>query len=123
MTCWAPVLLQPVPGSDERIVIAIAAVGDDETRCMQTIDPSIVAAVFREDRKYVAELIQLAIQSVREHLTHSPSLSAWRSPVEGVLLGTEYRTASTDIDEVIRRAAAMSSVFCGAYFKAPSGGV
>lgn len=120
MTRWAPVLLQPVPGSDERVVIAIAAVGEGDTRCMQTIDPSIVTAVFREDRKYVAELIQMATQSLREHLSHNPSLAAWPPPVEGVFLGAEQETVSSDIDELVRRAGAMSTVFHGDYFKPQS---
>ena len=113
MIRWAPVLLQPIPGSDERMVIAIAAVAEDEARCMQTIDPSIVAAVFREDRKYVAEIVQLTIRSVREHLTYNRSLSAWPPPVEGVFLGTEQQTVSSDIDEVVRLAGAMCTVFHG----------
>ena len=120
MIRWAPVLLQPIPGSDERMVIAIAAVAEDEARCMQTIDPSIVAAVFREDRKYVAEIVQLTIRSVREHLTYNRSLSAWPPPVEGVFLGTEQQTVSSDIDEVVRLAGAMCTVFHGERCKPPS---
>ena len=110
-------LLQPIPGSDERMVIAIAAVDKRDTRCVQTIDPSIVTAVFREDGEYVTEIIQLATQSLREHLSSDPSLATWPPPVEGVFLGAEQETMSSDIDELVRRAGAMSTVFCGDYFK------
>lgn len=122
MTRWAPVLLQPLPGSDERVVIAIAAVGERDTRCVQTIDPSIVAAAFRDDREYVTEMIQLVTRSLHEHLSHDPSLATWPPPVEGVFLGAEQEAMSSDIDELVRRAGAMSTVFCGDYFKPrPSG--
>ena len=120
MTRWAPVLLQPIPGSDERVVIAIAAVGERDTRCAQTIDPAIVTAVFREDREYVTEIIQLATRSLREHLCHDPSLATWPPPVEGVFLGEEQETTSSDIDEAVWRAGTMSTVFCGDYFKSRS---
>ena len=120
MTQWAPVLFQPIPGSEERVVIAIAAVDGTETRCMQTIDPSILNAVFRDDRRYVTDVIRLATQSLREHLTHNPSLAAWPPPMETVFLGSEQQTTSSDIDELVRRAGAMSTVFHADYFQAQS---
>jgi len=120
MTRWAPVLLQPIPGSDERVVIAIAALSESDTRCVQTIDPAIVTAVFREDREYVTDTIQLVTQSLREHLSHDLSLATWPPPVEGVFLGAEQETTSSDIDELVRRASAMSSIFCGDYLKTRS---
>ena len=120
MTRWAPLLLQPFPGSEERLVIGIGAVGERDVRCVQTIDPSIITAVFREDRRYVADIIQLATESLREHLSHNPSLTAWPPPVEGVYLGAQQEAVSSDIDELVRRAGAMSTVFHGEYFKPQS---
>ena len=87
------------------MVIAIAAVDKRDTRCVQTIDPSIVTTVFREDGEYVTEIIRLATQSLREHLSSDQSLATWPPPVEGVFLGAEQETMSSDIDELVRRAA------------------
>lgn len=43
---WATVLLQPTLASNERFVIAIAAVNDnDETRCLRTLDPGRTANI------------------------------------------------------------------------------
>ena len=117
---WAPVLLEPIPGSEERIVIAIAAVNESEVRCSQAIDPAIARAVFRNDRKYVADLIDIVTESLSAHLVHNKSLGQWPPPVEGVSLGSEQESRFSDIDELIRRAGSMSTVFHGEYFKPQS---
>ena len=119
-TRWAPVLLEPFPGSEERIVIAIAAVNEREVRCSQTVDPTIARAVFREDRKYVADLIDLVTESLSAHLKHNKSLAHWPPPVEGVCLGSEQESRFSDIDELVRRAGSMSTVFHGNYFEPQS---
>ena len=92
------------------MVIAIAAVSEGETRCLPTIDPATAGAVFRDDSRYVLDLIELATRSMREHLLHNPSLDAWSPPVESVFLGREHETSASDVDEVVRRGAAMSSI-------------
>ena len=119
-TRWAPVLLEPIPGSEERIVIAIAAINESEMRCSQTIDPAIARAVFRDDRKYVADLIDLVTESLGAHLKHNKSLGQWPPPVEGVFLGSEQESRFSDIDELVRRAGSMSTVFHGEYFRPQS---
>ena len=108
---WAPVLLEPIPGSEERIIIAIAVVNEGEMRCTQTIDPAIARAVFRDDRKYVADLIDVVTESLSAHLEHNRPLGQWRPPVEGVSLGSEQESRFSDIDELVRRAGSMSTVF------------
>ena len=101
-------------------MIAIAAVNENEVRCSQTIDPAIARAVFRDDRKYVADLIDIVTESLRAHLDHNKSLGQWPPPVEGVSLGSEQESRFSDIDELVRRAGSMSTVFHGEYFKPQS---
>ena len=119
-TRWAPVLLEPIPGTEERIVIAIAAINESEMRCSQTIDPAIARAMFRDDRRYIADLIDIVTESLGAHLEHNRSLGQWPPPVEGVSLGSEQESRSSDIDELVRRAGSMSTVFHGDYFKPQS---
>lgn len=119
-TRWAPVLLEPIPGSEERFVIAIAAINESEMRCAQTIDPAIARAIFRDDRKYVADLIEIVTESLGAHLEHNRSLGQWPPPVEGVSLGSEQESRLSDLDELVRRAGSMSTVFHGEYFKPQS---
>ena len=101
-------------------MIAIAAVNEGEARCSQTIDPAIARAVFRDDRKYVADLIDIVTESLSAHLVHNKSLGQWPPPVEGVSLGSEQESRYSDIDELVRRAGSMSTVFHGEYFKPQS---
>ena len=111
-TRWATVSLQPMPGSNERIVVAVAAVNDNgETRCLRTIDPANVKAVFRDEHKYVSGLIDFVEDSLDTHLAHAQALENWAPPVEGVFLTAQQRAKAADIDEFVRRAASLSTIF------------
>ena len=111
-TRWATVSLQPMPGSNERIVVAVAAVNDNgETRCLRTIDPANAKAVFRDEHRYVSELIAFVADSLGTHLAHDQALEDWAPPVEGVFLTAQQRAKAADIDEFLRRAASLSTIF------------
>ena len=111
-TRWATVLLQPMPGSNERIVVAVAAVNDNgEKRCLRTIDPANVKAVFRDEHRYVSSLIDFVEDSLGTHLAHDQALEDWAPPVEGVFLTAQQRAKAADIDEFVRRAASLSTIF------------
>ena len=109
---WATVLLQPLPGSGERIVVAVAAVSENgETRCLRTIDPAHAKAIFRDEHQYAADLISFVTDSLDAHLAHAKSLDDWEPPLEGVGLGVRQRGKATDIDDFLRRAASLSTIF------------
>ena len=111
-TRWATVLLQPLPGSGERVVVAVAAVSDNgETRCLRTIDPANVKAIFRDEHHYVSHLIKFVTDSLDVHLAHAQSLDNWVPPVEGVALGVHQQGKAADIDDFVRGAASLSTIF------------
>ena len=111
-TRWATVSLQPTPGSNEQIVVAVAAVNDaGETRCARTIDPAQLKTIFRDERHYVSDLIAFVADSLDAHLAHAQSLANWIPPTAGVYLGTVQQAKAADIDVLVRRAASLSSVF------------
>ena len=111
-TRWATVLLQPLPGSGEQVVVAVAAVSDDgERRCLRTIDPADVKAVFRDEHQYVSNLISFVTDSLDAHLAHARSLDDWVPPVEGVALGARQQGKAIDIDDFVRGAASLSTIF------------
>ena len=118
---WAPVVLQPIIGSEERLIVAIAAVDDSgETRCLRTLDPDRTKAVFRERSRYVNDVVAMVVRSMVTHLAHEPTLTKWIPPLEGVHLGVERLGAAKDIDTFVRRAGAMVSVFHGELIRQPS---
>lgn len=111
-TQWATVLLQPLPGSAERVVVAVAAVSDNgETRCLRTIDPANVKAVFRDERHYVSDLIKFVTDSLEAHLAHAQSLDNWVPPVKGVALGVRQQGKAADMDDFVKGAASLSTIF------------
>lgn len=111
-TQWATVLLEPLPGSGEQVVVAVAAVSDNgERRCLRTIDPANVKAVFRDEHQYVSNLIKFVTDSLDAHLVHAQSLDDWIPPVEGVALGARQQGKAVDIDDFVRGAASLSTIF------------
>ena len=111
-TSWATVVLQPLPGSDERVVVAVAAVSDNgDTRCLRTMDPAHVKAVFRDEHQYVSHLVKFVTDSLDTHLAHARSLDNWVPPVEGVALGARQQGRAADLDDFVRGAASLSTIF------------
>lgn len=109
---WATVSLQPMLASNERFVVAIAAVNDrNETRCLRTLDPAGVRLLVPTERKYVSDLIALVTESLDAHLAHTRCLESWTPPVEGVFLDTQQPGRTVNIDEFVKRAASLSTVF------------
>lgn len=110
---WAPVVLVPTVGAEERLIVAIAAVhASGETRCLRTFDPKVAKAVFAARSRYVNDVVSLVIQSMARHLAHDATLNHWIPPLEGVYLGEERTGLATDFDQFVKRAGSMSSVFC-----------
>lgn len=111
-TRWATVSLQPMSASNERFVVAIAAVNDnDESRCLRTLDPAGVRALAPTERKYVSDLIALVKESLDAHLAHTRRLESWTPPVAGVFLHPQQPGRAANIDDFIKRAASLSTVF------------
>ena len=111
-THWATVLLQPLPGSGERIVVAVAAVSaNGERRCLRTIDPARAKAIFRDEHRYVSDLITFVTDSLDAHLAYAQSLDNWVPPLEGVALGARQQGMASDIDDFVRGAASLSTIF------------
>ena len=111
-TQWATVLLQPLSGSGERIVVAVAAINDNgERRCLRTMNPAHAKAIFRDEHHYVSDLITFVTDSLDAHLAHAQSLANWEPPLEGVALGVLQQGNASDIDDFVRGAASLSTIF------------
>ena len=108
--CWAPVLFEPIPGSDERLTIAVVSVNaDGDYRCQATINPKVAKAVFREGCGFVKDIVSVTIANCEAFLGTNRELKAWEPPLDGVFLGKVQDVEISSLDKLISYAAPFAS--------------
>ena len=107
---WAPVLFEPIPGSEERLTIAVAAVNaEGDYRCQSTINPKAAKTVFRGERGFVKDVVSVTVASCEAFLGSNRDLNAWEPPLDGVYLGKVQDVEISSLDELISFAAPFAS--------------
>lgn len=107
---WAPVMFEPIPGSEERLTIAVAAVdATGDYRCQATINPKATKTVFREEASFVKDVVSVTIASCKTFLGSNGNLNAWEPPLDGVYLGKVQHVEISSLDELISFAAPFAS--------------
>lgn len=99
---WAPVYLEPLPGSGERITILVCVLAEGNApQCFSSLGPSVIAKVFPGDHAYVTDLIEMVRQSLYSYTRETNSLRGWVPPLEGVELGAAADARADDLTEVV----------------------
>lgn len=107
---WAPVLFEPIPGSEERLTIAVAAIdADGDYRCQATINPKAAKTVFQGTSGFVKDVVSVTIDSCESFLGSNGNLNAWEPPLDGVYLGKVQDVDISSLDELISFAAPFAS--------------
>ncbi len=107
---WAPVLFEPIPGSEERLTIAVAAIDTEgDYRCQAIINPKVVKTVFQGTSGYVKDVVSVTIDSCESFLGSNGNLNAWEPPLDGVYLGKVQDVDISSLDELISFAAPFAS--------------
>ena len=87
-TTWAPLIVEPILGGPERVVVAIAAISDNGEVGFQTrVDDRRRNALFGSAARKLGALIDASVESMSAHLNRAGELFGWRSPFPGVYLG------------------------------------
>ena len=107
---WAPVYFEPLPGSGERITIAVCALGEgSEPQCISSIDPPTISRVFPESKGFMRDAIEMVRESLVSYSRETKGLNGWVPPFEGVELGTLESGTAPDLPEVLSAALQLSS--------------
>ena len=110
LTFWAPILLEPLLGSEERVTVALVAVNAaGETGIFSMTNPETAKIHFRDEAKYVLDIINVTLDSCKSALQQGVNLSEWQPPLEGVFLGAVRETLASSPSEFLRSAAPLSS--------------
>jgi len=85
---WAPVFLEPMVGSGERIAVAIAAYSSEHGGFVQrTISETTLHCMYGMQSAAIDGLIAFAVESVHEHFSTGEPLESWGAPFAGCVLG------------------------------------
>ncbi|WP_332852673.1 hypothetical protein [Duganella sp. S19_KUP01_CR8] len=103
---WAPIYLEPLVGSGERLCIAVAVV--DSQRSIVYPVPSIerLTCVYGQHAAALVNASNLALGSIQRHLSKNGInfLSDWSRPMEGVEVGAIREGAGENLEDVARTA-------------------
>lgn len=102
----APVLIEPVVGSGERICVAVVALGSNgEHRVIQTIRENTAKCMLGEASERFLALVGRSIESLHMHLTNEKQLNTWIPPFGGVYLGDIQTGHVADLTMMLRTTA------------------
>ena len=115
---WAPILLEPILGSGERVAVALVgcnATGDHEF--LPLVNPKTATACFQDQAGYVKEVVALTVESCKSALKSGVALEDWEPPLQGVFLGAVQDVETSSVPELLHLAAPLSSFL----YREPSG--
>lgn len=112
---WAPIYLEPMHGSGERIVAAVAAVDVVGAFHVElTLRAKTLRCMYGGDRAEVvmgiAELIQEALQ---DHLAMGGTLENWVAPVRSCFVGPLRNAIGQDLEGIALRGATLTASLSG----------
>lgn len=101
---WAPIYIEPVVGSGERICTAVVA-GDDNGFIVVPV-PSLdrLSCLYGTQAQALSFANDLALNAIRDWISTRgfAAIEKWLSPVEGVVLGASRRGAGETLEDVAR---------------------
>lgn len=110
---WAPVYLEPITGSGERITVAVTAVGaNGEFHVYPTLREDALRCFLGDRASGLLSICRLCTQNLERHLGESLPLNEWRPPLGGFSLGEMQETNAPDMTAAIRMAIADSAFLC-----------
>lgn len=109
---WWPVMLETVPGSGERINIAVVVrTAKGEASVRQLIAPHLIRSMFGEAGKGMLLVVTQTVVSLQRQLDAGIKVEAVDAPFGGISLGHPRDCVARDLAEAFEVATHMSSAF------------
>jgi len=107
---WAPVYLEPMMASGEKLTIAVAALGCDGTSLVRmALHSDKVHALYGEKAESFINIIQTIVTSLQFHLHTKQTFEEWSPPFGGVTLGNVRDGMSSGLLGLLRQAVSMTA--------------
>lgn len=109
---WAPVYLEPIMYSGERITVGIAATAaNHDSIVIPALSEKQLTCIFGREGASLFNIVQITLKDLSEHLKESPSLTDWRAPFSGMALGEERTTLGDNLVSVVQNAMRLTACF------------
>lgn len=107
---WAPVYLEPMLGSGERLTIIVAALtSTGDVLVKPAIRKEVIEAMYGFKASSFTNMVDLISSSLKSHLELTKEFNGWLPPVTGVSVGALRQAASSNATGILRQAVSLSS--------------
>ncbi|MCA9420420.1 MAG: hypothetical protein KC592_05350 [Nitrospira sp.] len=111
---WAPVYLEPIMHSGERIAIGVAGVSSTGERLVvPTISESQLTCIFGPEGSDLFNIVQIGLEDLKEFLDDSVELENWDSPLSGVQIGDTRKSLGDDLTSILNLGIRRTASFAG----------
>jgi hypothetical protein len=97
----APIYLEPIMGSGERIAIAVCAAGNGESRVENVLRWDTLECLYGAKSDQFNGLITMVTSSLKTHLDTGGAVESWAPPIRGVSVGIATITRADNIAHAI----------------------
>jgi len=108
---WAPLYLEPIVGSGERICIGVAAVNGSASLVVPVVALDRLECLYGKGVDAVMLASRVALEYTREVLAKqgAGALRTWKPPMDGLHIGAPIRSEANTLEEIARTGLAASS--------------
>lgn len=108
---WAPLYLEPIVGSGERICIGVAAVDGSASLVVPVVALDRLECLYGKGVDAVLMASRLALEYTRDLLGKrgAEALRSWKAPMDGVYIGPAIRSEADTLEEIARSGLTASS--------------
>lgn len=111
---WAPLYIEPMDGSGERIAVAVVAVdGQGAFHVHPTLSLRVINCMYGQGAAAFEGVVDFAIDVLQGHLATGGSLNDWVPPFRSCHLGNIRNAVGRDLEHVALSGAALTSSLSG----------
>lgn len=107
---WAPIYFEPMHGSGERFVVAVAAQGTDGASLVRpTIERKVLRCMYGAPSEQISGFIELLCESIEEHFAAGGQLAAWEAIAANCSMGAQRVALGNDLDSILSQACRLTA--------------
>jgi hypothetical protein len=101
---WAPIYIEPMVGSGERLTIGVAVTSSSGVLVVPVLGLTRMKCVYGDENDALIYAASTALDGLRQSLSAAgeDGLRRWRSPFEGILMGEIRRGAGQSMEDIAR---------------------
>jgi hypothetical protein len=108
----APVYLEPMMGSGERLAIAAAVTGQSMYAVEGLVRPETAECLYGAKAPAFLGLVEAITRSLHDHIEHNRALSEWAPPMTGVAIGEVRSIRAHNATQALAAVAQLHASLC-----------